>query len=50
VTITFREAALHDLTSQFRYYLVTLDLPQVAIRFKQATGKTARAISEQPLA
>jgi plasmid stabilization system protein ParE len=37
------------MTRQFRYYL-KLDLPEVAIRFKEAVKKTAKAISKQPQA
>lgn len=48
--ITYREAARDDLTRQFRYYLVTLDLHDVAGRFKEAVKRTAKAIQEHPLA
>jgi plasmid stabilization system protein ParE len=50
VKITYRQAARDDVTRQFRYYLVTLDLAEVAIRFKEAVRKTAKAIREQPRA
>ena len=46
--ITYRESARDDLTRQFRYYLVTLNLPEVAARFKEAAKKTAQAIREHP--
>jgi plasmid stabilization system protein ParE len=48
VKIAYCEAARDDLTRQFRYYLVTLDLPEVAIRFKESAKKTAQAIRERP--
>lgn len=48
--ITYRQAARDDLIRQFRYYLVTLKLPEIAIRFKEAARKTAGAIREQPRA
>jgi toxin ParE1/3/4 len=48
VKITYREAARDDLTRQFRYYLVTLNLPEVAVRFKECARKTAQAIREHP--
>jgi len=38
------------VTRQFRYYLVTLNLPAVAIRFREAVRLTAAAISEHPRA
>lgn len=46
--ITYREAARDDLTRQFRYYLVTLNLPEVAVRFKESVKKSAQAIREHP--
>ena len=36
------------MTRQFRYYLVKLSLPDVAIRFKEGVRKTVKAISQQP--
>jgi toxin ParE1/3/4 len=50
VKITYREAAGDDLTRQFRYYLVTLGLPEIAVRFKECARKTAKAIAEHPRA
>ena len=46
--ITFREAARDDLTRQFRYYLLALNLPELAVRFREAAKKTARAIRDHP--
>ncbi len=48
--ITYRQASRDDVTRQFRYYLVKLELPEVAIRFKEAVRETAKAISKQPQA
>jgi plasmid stabilization system protein ParE len=48
VKVTYRQAALADLTSQFRYYLATLDLPHVAVRFREAVRNTATEISKHP--
>jgi toxin ParE1/3/4 len=50
VRITYRQASRDDMTRQFRYYLVKLNLPEVAIRFREAVRKTARALREQPRA
>ena len=47
--ITYRQAAREDMTRQFRYYLVTLDRPEVAVRFREAVRTTAKAISARPL-
>ena len=46
--VTYREAARDDVTRQLRYYLVTLDSPAVAIRFREAVRKTAKALSLNP--
>jgi plasmid stabilization system protein ParE len=48
VKITYREAARDDLTHHFRYYLAELDLPKVAVRFKDSAKKTAQAIRLHP--
>ncbi len=46
--IVYRQAARDDVTRQFRYYLVNLDLPEVASRFREAVRTTAEAIRERP--
>lgn len=48
--VTYRQASLDDVKRQFRYYLVTLDLPDVAVRFKDSVRRTAAAIRENPAA
>lgn len=48
--VSYREVSRDDVTRQFRYYLVKLDLPEAALRFKDAVRKTAAAISKQPYA
>jgi toxin ParE1/3/4 len=48
VRITYREAARDDVTRQFRYYLVTLDNPAVAMRFREAVKRTADLIKKNP--
>ena len=48
--IAYRQASLDDVIRQFRYYLVVRDVPEVAIRFKEAIRKTAKVIREQPRA
>lgn len=46
--ITYREAARDDITRQFRYYLVTLNLPLVALRFREAVKRTSKLIAKHP--
>ncbi len=46
--VAYHQASRDDLIRQFRYYLVKLNLPDVAIRFREAVRKTAKAISARP--
>jgi hypothetical protein len=39
---SYRQAAADDLIRQFRYYLITLDLPEVALRFRDAVKLTVQ--------
>jgi plasmid stabilization system protein ParE len=48
VNIRYSESARDDAIRQFRYYLVALNLPEIAIRFQEAVRKTALAIRERP--
>jgi plasmid stabilization system protein ParE len=48
VKVTYRHAAQTDVTRQFRYYLVDLDLPHIAVRFKEAVKRTVKEISKHP--
>jgi plasmid stabilization system protein ParE len=48
VRVTYSEAAQTDLIRQFRYYLVTLELPRVALRFREAVKRTVKDISLHP--
>lgn len=47
--MVYREAAADDLVRQFRYYLVDLDLPEIATRFREAIEQTVRSLSDHPL-
>lgn len=48
--VTYREAAQTDLIRQFRYYLVTLGLPDIAFRFRESVRSAAGKISSYPRA
>jgi len=50
VKISYRQAASDDLVRQFRYYLVTLNLPKIAVRFQDAVRHTLQAVRERPRA
>lgn len=47
--VSYLEAASDDVVRQFRYYLVTLNLPEVAVRFRVAVRRTVQSLSEHPL-
>jgi plasmid stabilization system protein ParE len=50
VTVTYRQAARDDLIRQFRYYLVTLDVPRAAVRFREAVRRSAEDLKRHPSA
>ena len=43
----FRPAAREDMQRQFRYYLVELDVPEVALRFLDSVEDAIRVIIRQ---
>ena len=47
--VSYRQAASDDLVSQYRYYLVTLNLPEVAVRFRNAVRRTVQSLRQHPL-
>ena len=47
--VSYQQAASDDLVRQFRYYLVTLNLPEVAFRFRTAVGQTIQSLQQRPL-
>jgi toxin ParE1/3/4 len=49
VKVTYRQASRDDVTRQLRYYLVKLNRPDVAFRFRDAIKKTAKSIGMRPL-
>ena len=46
--VLYREAAKNDIVRQFRYYLLTVDSPQVALRFRDAVRRTIALLRERP--
>jgi toxin ParE1/3/4 len=48
VKIAYRQAASEDVVRQFRYYLVTVNLPEVAIRFRDAFRRTMESLRQHP--
>jgi toxin ParE1/3/4 len=49
VKVSYRQAASDDVVRQYRYYLVTLNLPEVAARFRDAVRRTVQSLRQHPL-
>jgi toxin ParE1/3/4 len=50
VKVVYRQAASDDVVRQFRYYLIDQNLPQIALRFRDAVRNTLDSLREHPLA
>jgi toxin ParE1/3/4 len=48
VKVSYPQSASDDVVRQFRYYLVTLDVPAVALRFREAVGLTIESLRQHP--
>lgn len=46
--VSYRQAADDDVIRQFRYYLVTLNLPEIAVRFRDSVRRTIEALCRRP--
>lgn len=46
--VSYRQAASDDVVRQFRYYLVTLNLPHIAIRFRNSVRLTVQSLRRNP--
>jgi plasmid stabilization system protein ParE len=49
VKVVYRQTASDDVVRQFRYYLIDRNLPQVALRFRDAVRNTVDSLREHPL-
>ena len=47
--VAYRQTASDDVIRQFRYYLVTENLPEVAVRFREAVRRTVESLRQHPL-
>ena len=47
--VSYRQAASDDVVRQFRYYLATLNLPDVAVRFRTAVRRTIQSLQQHPM-
>lgn len=46
--VSYRQAADDDVIRQFRYYLVTLNLPEIAVRFRDSVRRTIEPCADVP--
>ena len=46
--VSYHQAASDDVVRQFRYYLVTLSVPEIAVRFRDAVRRTVESLREHP--
>jgi plasmid stabilization system protein ParE len=49
VKVLYRQTASDDVIRQFRYYLVAENLPDVAVRFREAVRRTVESLRQHPL-
>jgi plasmid stabilization system protein ParE len=45
VKVLYRQSASDDIVRQFRYYLLTEDAPEIAVRLRQAVRRTVQSLS-----
>jgi toxin ParE1/3/4 len=50
VKLVYRQAASDDIVRQFRYYLLAANVPEVAIRFREAVRRTIQSLRDHPQA
>jgi toxin ParE1/3/4 len=48
VKVLYRQTASDDIVRQFRYYLVTTEAPEIALRFREAVRRTIESLSQNP--
>ena len=46
--VLYRQTASDDIVRQFRYYLLSVDAPVTAIRFREAVSRTIQSLSQNP--
>jgi plasmid stabilization system protein ParE len=48
VKVLYRHTASDDIVHQFRYYLLTAEAPETALRFREAVRRTIQSLSQNP--
>ena len=43
-----RQTASDDIVRQFRYYLLTAEAPEIALRFREAVTRTIQSLRQNP--
>lgn len=46
--VLYRQTASDDIVRQFRYYLLTADAPEIALRFREAVRRTIQSLGQNP--
>ena len=46
--VLYRQTASDDIVRQFRYYLLTADAPEIAVRFREAVKRTIQSLAQNP--
>ena len=46
--VLYRQTASDDIVRQFRYYLVTAEAPEIALRFREAVKRTIQSLTQNP--
>jgi plasmid stabilization system protein ParE len=48
VKVLYRQTASDHIVRQFRYYLLTAEAPEIALRFREAVRRTIQSLSQNP--
>ena len=46
--VLYRQTASDDIVRQFRYYLVTAEASEIALRFREAVRRTIQLLRQNP--
>ncbi len=46
--VLYRQTASDDIVRQFRYYLLTAEAPEIALRFREAVRRTIQSLGQNP--
>ncbi|HZE69278.1 MAG TPA: type II toxin-antitoxin system RelE/ParE family toxin [Pyrinomonadaceae bacterium] len=46
--VLYRQTASDDIVRHFRYYLLTAEAPEIALRFRDAVRRTIQSLGQNP--